>query len=831
MRFFDLKILTLLSLVPITLVPRAVYSQASKDIEFLTPRVVIGPINTLGLLGLTYRKKQKDFLYFANGIAPTNLGVFSLNPETSVPTQLLPVCNICPLVDRSVQHLAVSDGPKDRAGNFVVTSGDTDGAGRGDPVQMQAFDTSGALLGSMNIPDFTYGLAFNSGNLFFAHEFGTISTTDGQFIFPPPQINVLFISPLTQVYAHYPAPSFPFTADITVRPASILPKIDMTLVIVRAQPAIDRGEKGSLIKLDKTGAVALQENLDRPADAEFDPVSGDIFLALRNQIVRINALNRVDLVADGFEELSAITFDDEGNLFVADQGVVDPVESVRRSRIWRIDRDSRFRIRSRLFSESQSAGEDGRVHQLPKDQDRSSVCANLAAGVEKRARVPLGASFSFELLEKDPITGVTKTLEAEYKILPGTAPSNPPLGPTIALWNQHVAFAYGSSTPAVHRMQAIHTGSVRVCVTPTDPKIFPFRLRVEVVENEPNTLGNEQGQIDKALAFISNRRGYPPHLLKAQISMEVGLTPTGEWDPRTYRYEPITWDLKGYSAPEVDFPFSGAVPLPRACSGGLSNKRQGRRRIAYTDADLVPYALSPVGGPGNGTPSIGSLVIPNDRVARTTGRIHLSVREATGTIRPLTAAPADDEFSLLNVVNTNDQSINWVSDPQRDAQRRPIRHLPRIPRTTSCYAYYFAHPREVNALPAQTSLAASYGYMQVGHWVALDDLGWVGRPDSRNIGNVINPTYLWDDAGEVEKGSTSLGLGTQFIVKRYTHLSPNIAQAPNFIDHTDFIETFLRPMARFNLDPGYPPEAIARVPRFLPKRGERIFVDSGRAVP
>ncbi len=124
---------------------------------------------------------------------------------------------------------------------------------------------------------------------------------------------------------------------------------------------------------------------------------------------------------------------------------------------------------------------------------------------------------------------------------------------------------------------------------------------------------------------------------------------------------------------------------------------------------------------------------------------------------------------------------------------------------------------------AQTSLASSYGYMQITYTTAIQKMKWTG------VNGMKNPTLLFDTDSNLNLGGGSLKIGNQYLKKLYSTYNSSISVDPSLqISGPDtFIETFRGPWMTYNgkgkAATAYPNKVITRIPAYAIIAASSIF--------
>jgi len=167
-----------------------------------------------------------------------------------------------------------------------------------------------------------------------------------------------------------------------------------------------------------------------------------------------------------------------------------------------------------------------------------------------------------------------------------------------------------------------------------------------------------------------------------------------------------------------------------------------------------------------------------------------------GVIRSI--SESDSLVSAENIYNTNDGTQNWSKNSPRRA--RQVSANPRLLRFT-----------------AQTSLASSYGLLQILYSTALAPMGWAG------INGAKNPSYLFDTESNIENGGGSLKIGSGYLRRIFSRANPNIS---SFSTPVEFEKAFINAFNMYNrgtIVGDYGPAVISRSTAFAPLPSTPIF--------
>jgi len=342
------------------------------------------------------------------------------------------------------------------------------------------------------------------------------------------------------------------------------------------------------------------------------------------------------------------------------------------------------------------------------------------------ARLPLGAEFSFELTRKSDGGAIASS----YTL------SKPSLKPDIigaTLFPDNPVLEFDAATTAKKKQfRAVHMGAETLTITPSDGSLSPVTVNVTI--NKPASLGTRYGKYDEGMVYWANQRGIPPQFLKGQIERESAF------NPKSYRYEPLGADLAYISA---------GANTPSAWPYSTVNKR--------TKWPYSSYRLTTKDGLSQGDRLIEEDISPRQMyyVYVPTGDCCNEFDDyfpymdfiVDGDIRKI--EPVDIHVPALDIYWHNPHQ-NWpaASNQKRVAE---VRKDPGLLNFT-----------------AQTTIAASYGLLQVMYDTAVGPMKWQGVQGDRN------PSYLFDvDPNNEKEGDPgTLILGTGYFVGEFVSYEP-----------------------------------------------------------
>jgi hypothetical protein len=399
------------------------------------------------------------------------------------------------------------------------------------------------------------------------------------------------------------------------------------------------------------------------------------------------------------------------------------------------------------------------------------------------AAFPLGGKFFFR---------VEKLQNGNWNPIPSTASlSNVNVNRTnfdgnTVFPNDPILVYNGGAQQNDKLFQGIHFGSATLTLTTNDPKYH--QIPVSVTINTPRQLGkatyvNANGQtvttntdFDSYLIQLGHKGGIPPQLLKAQIEQEANF------NRHAFRYELRTRDMNMVEVSTHQY-WKGNDPYARYRMGD--------------GAQLCPNPPLP-GLP----PSSCAFSDLNDVSPRS--RYH--VLGANGTPHNITAQ--DGVVTIRQIFDADNGTYGWYSvDPAAPPPPRPGRRRA-------------ARPPDPMNVPAQTTLASSYGLFQLVYTDIIDrPVRWVG------FNGRFNPTLLFDDDANLRRAEGSLFVGALKDRLCYGSANGNI-QSPHYNSPGDF-ESDLRDMfICYNGADTYGQQVLDREDHYLPYPGTAISANS-----
>jgi hypothetical protein len=331
------------------------------------------------------------------------------------------------------------------------------------------------------------------------------------------------------------------------------------------------------------------------------------------------------------------------------------------------------------------------------------------------ASIPLGSRFTLALQKSTQPVAATFTLGSAQLENPQVDPS---LYPHDALLEFDAATAAATKT-----FQAMHLGSQTIVIDPTSGTVP--RQTVTVNVTRPASVGTTHGTVsyngdslnlDERIIDWADRRGIPPQLIKGIMDRESAPG----FNPLEWRYEPLTTDWDNFAPP------------PRG--------QNWRAKTLY-----APYRLE-----YDATHRRGWLLVDSEDVHpraefyadRTGATVHMACRPPFNCI--------DDAAQFVGTYTLyaqNDWWQNWHSNLWSPSKRALL--------ATDALA------QQTLTWPANTTLASSYGLMQVLFQEAFAQYGYPGIRGQRR------PFYLFDTPANIRAGGGSLPTGSGLYVFKF----------------------------------------------------------------
>jgi hypothetical protein len=365
--------------------------------------------------------------------------------------------------------------------------------------------------------------------------------------------------------------------------------------------------------------------------------------------------------------------------------------------------------------------------------------------------VPLGA-----VLTLAPLDPNNAPVPASFSI--GTQVVDSTVEAT-AIFPSNVIYGYSQVEPAQQSFQSVHEGSTVITLNP-NADFAPISINVKV--EAPDQLGTSHIELDSFIIPLANKTGILPQYIKGQMAQESGK----DFNPKAYRYEPLS--------PYVG-DFGVISRFGTAASPKVGNFRSNRS----------PYSSYRFGVPNgdclnpNGLPQ-GVSVIPDD----ITPRSIYAFNSPTPT--------AEEMLSLNNAragwSNFNPRNYQTVQTALAAGDHCPINFI------------------------AQTSLAGSYGYLQIMYVTAVGKMRWAGTTDGAR-----NPSLLFDTPANIAKGGGSVDLAADYLRGVFWTVDKGDAQDPQFNTQKDMEDIFLEAWVRYNGAEAYGPLVLKKTRRYPPQ--------------
>ena len=319
-----------------------------------------------------------------------------------------------------------------------------------------------------------------------------------------------------------------------------------------------------------------------------------------------------------------------------------------------------------------------------------------------QAKVPLGGYLRVEAIDGPNGNPLPSSFTLNAATLePGLAPDT--------LFNNAALIQYTGEPLHQSTFQAVHKGQVTIKVTPSDTSIQSSTLTV-IVE-DPLRVGSVANDLDNEIVTVAHATGILPQFIKAHIEQE------SRFNRMAYRYEPLS-------------PFVGDL-------GAISRGRDYRTQAPFQD-----YRLATAVDSLDAALAVGPSMSADDRDARAGLWIACAANGTGGRL----FAPGDTLISAAEVVRCNDRThtrMNWTANAGAQGPSR-VRQLTTDPFT------------------AQTSLASSFGLMQIMYTIATVDLSWAGDGNSRK-----NPSLLFDTVANHANQQGTVRLGSKIDVRNF----------------------------------------------------------------
>lgn len=354
----------------------------------------------------------------------------------------------------------------------------------------------------------------------------------------------------------------------------------------------------------------------------------------------------------------------------------------------------------------------------------------LVADPEPVAHVPLGATLELTVAQSTR-TGIPEEITWSLS----DTDQKPPITGEM-LFDNDVLKDYDSSNPkaTARFFQAVHLGTTRITMVPTDTALPTRKLKVEVyaptyigLDHHTLTDGTTTWNLDAKIVEWANPRGLPPQAVKATIRRETNF------DPMDYRYEPLSTDWEDFSP------------------NGLREREQARYAPYRMEYDMQHLR--------------GASLVNNEDVHPR------SVFYKDYQARIKFTNDAETDVTAYQIYSQNDDLQNWYEHAKSTVQTR-----------------IDADEKAALAWTAQTTLASSYGLMQVLFSESFAH-GYQGVAGSRR------PYYLFDIPLNVASGGGSIQVGTGVQVSKYNFANGN---NEDFKTPNDFNTALMRMFSCYN---------------------------------
>jgi hypothetical protein len=328
-----------------------------------------------------------------------------------------------------------------------------------------------------------------------------------------------------------------------------------------------------------------------------------------------------------------------------------------------------------------------------------------------------------------------------------------------SLFPDNVLLHFTDPTP--DEFFAVHSGTAVLDIEPNDPNSGAPKVFLTV--NVPScllgqscgvSLGSTHNQlndgtdIDSDIVRFADFRGIPPQILKGDIQRETGF------NPNAYRYEPLTVDFLQVSSRNGEPGVPGDlrqdpalipwrvqtsaddVDSPGLAQGSNLNDPNSPER-ALREQFLV---------------SVSGTDVPLSGLVNLVGPLQLQSRLITAS---------DPAIEMENILLSNPRQ-NWICNAARTT-------------CTPQFQAYRVFRATHRPFTAQTSLAASYGLMQVLYTVAVLERSYT---DGQGIG--LQPAGLWQPPSSIDLGTEHLAN----LFREWKNFS-SLADSPQFSNMDD----------------------------------------------
>lgn len=351
-----------------------------------------------------------------------------------------------------------------------------------------------------------------------------------------------------------------------------------------------------------------------------------------------------------------------------------------------------------------------------------------------RMLVPLGAIFQLGLQQHrgtDPITtipslvtrGVAEVLPPQ-RLLP-TATVDPKV---LRAFKKDALLKLGGDT-----FMAVHLGKQDVqVIAPFANNVPPITVSVEIVK--PTALGTRYNARDEYFTLVAHNSGIPPQFVKGQAHQEGAFGRNNAIKDDNYRYEPGSFDYDTVS---------------------------GGPRLAYTDADWIRLRLDDARGNE----------LREGRKDDISPRSIFWIRRLNPETNQVEDFPLTDD-TIRNVTAKEIWDDNDTTHSRQNFSANTTQAKRRLFNAANSTALSFV---------AQTGLASTFGYQQVGWEEALNDRYWSGVTiPSEHLTNYKALRYLFDRDEYINVGGGSSQIGTNIAADKMVQYAD-----ATFTDFTD----------------------------------------------
>ncbi|MGA9751812.1 MAG: hypothetical protein WBS54_08490, partial [Acidobacteriota bacterium] len=309
------------------------------------------------------------------------------------------------------------------------------------------------------------------------------------------------------------------------------------------------------------------------------------------------------------------------------------------------------------------------------------------------------------------------------------------------------------------RFQSVHTGQFTLTITTTNPDHKgpdgqSAHITLAISITAPDGLLSGPGPVNTAydglIVSYADKYGIPPQYIKRQVWQESGQT----YNPATYRYEPLSWDIGTRGGVGADFggiwqwsssqwEEQGMDSYEFPTGGGFTSADMGLRDkfhfIASFDPSVqppsLPYTCGQYDASNDYTEKLVDLFQAEDgwrpnsyphQIYNAPGQD--TVKGPCGGVRMnwslwagVTMAYYANQYYCGGTTLWG-QACGW--------------------RQQSFIAWFCNHPDT----PAQSAIAASYGLLQLMYYKAVIDLHWNQQlgPETRDPASLFDPAVSLD---------------------------------------------------------------------------------------